>query len=62
MPPSKKFLKILSEEPKPWGRLCKDVLEKRTQLDTLSQPKKRVKINETTIDAGNLEANHSKVI
>lgn len=57
MLPPEKPLKILSGEPRPCGQPCKDVLGKWIKPDILSQPKKRVKMNETVADISNLKVN-----
>lgn len=36
------------------GQPCKDMLGKQIQPDILSQPEKRVKMNETIANTGNL--------
>lgn len=57
-----KLLKISLKKPKPWSQPCKNVLGKQTQPDILSQSKKKVKMNKTAANAGNLEANNSEIV
>lgn len=57
-----KPLKILPGKPKPWSQPCNDVLEKQTQPNILSQPKKRVRINEIVANASNLKVNDLEVV
>lgn len=57
-----KPLKIFSQKPKSWSQPCKNMLKKQTQPYILSQPEKRVKINKTIANTGNLETNSPDVI
>lgn len=62
MPLFKKPLKISLKEPKLCDQSPKNILKKRTQLDILSQPKKRVRINNIIANIGNLEVNCLEVV
>lgn len=62
MPSPVKLLKISPGEPKSCGRPSKNILEKQTQPNILSQPKKKLKINTTVADINNLKVDNLEVI
>lgn len=55
MPPLEKFLKTLPGETKPCSQLHKDVIEKEIKIYAMNQPEKRVKMNDTLADIGDIE-------
>lgn len=62
MPLPKISLKISLREPRHCSWPWKDVLKKRTQLNILSQSKKRVRINEIVANVYDLKVNDQEVV
>lgn len=62
MLPPEKSLKILLKEPKIWSQPYKNILEKQTQIDILSQSKNKVKINEIAANISDLEINGLEIV
>lgn len=55
-------LKTLPEKPKPCGWPYKNLLRQKIQQNTFSQSIKRVRINDTSTDVGDLKADGSEFV
>lgn len=53
---------MLSKKPRSCSQSYKNIPKNRTQISTLNQSEKRVRINDIVANVNNLEANNSKVI
>ena len=51
-----------SGESRLYGQTYKDVLRKQTQISTLKQTEKKVKMNDTIADKGDLEVDNLEVM